>query len=257
MYYPIKNLGQNFLTDMTIVRKMIDALDVAPEDKIVEIGPGLGILTEELSNRLDRNNSKLYAVEIDERLWSKINEMFLYRGNVIAVNEDILEWFKDFEPETDYKIIGSLPFYITSPILHAIIELKKRPILAVLMVQYEVAKKIAAIKPDSSYLSVITQTFFDVEYLGKISKKQFRPEPKVDGGLIRLIKREFDMAPDILNKYIGFLHKGFQSPRKMLNKPFSKEQLELSGVNPTFRPQELSAKEWVNFFYTLSTSNML
>jgi 16S rRNA (adenine1518-N6/adenine1519-N6)-dimethyltransferase len=257
MYDPIKGLGQNFLTDYQIVHKMLDALEVSLNDKVVEIGPGLGILTEELSKKLDRKDSLVYAVEIDERLWSKVNEMFLYQGNVIVVHEDILDWLKDFEPDYDFKILGSLPYYITSPILHSITKLKSRPSIAVLMIQKEVAEKIAAKAPNASYLSSFIQTFFKVSYVGTVSKDKFKPQPKVDGGIIKLIKKDIQMSSEILRKYEGFLHKAHKNRRKMLNKAFTKEQLELGGIDPKLRPQNLDAQEWLDFFNKLQSMGKL
>jgi 16S rRNA (adenine1518-N6/adenine1519-N6)-dimethyltransferase len=257
MYEPIKKLGQNFLTDPVVVHKMLEVLEVTPNDNIVEIGPGLGILTEELSNRLDRKNSLVYAVEIDERLWTKVNQMFLEQGNVIVVYEDILEWLKGYEPDYDFKVLGSLPYYITSPIIHSIIKLNKRPSLAVLLIQKEVAQKITAKAPDSSYLSSFVQTFFEVEYVETVSKSKFKPQPKVDGGIIKLTRKNVDMPKDIVNKYEGFLHKAYQSPRKMLNKPFKKEQLEIGGIDPKLRPQNLNNDDWLEFFFKLHDSGKL
>ena len=253
MYKPIKSLGQNFLTDKSIVRKMVDALELKNDDFVIEIGPGHGVLTQELAELLNYPESKIYAIDIDERFSTKLDDMFVTRDNVIIINEDILKWLPNFESDRPFKILGSLPYYITSPILHETIKMKVQPEICVLLVQKEVAHKIAAQAPDSSYLSVFAQTFYNVEYIGTVERKRFIPEPKVDGGIIKLKKIPgVSMDHETLHKYEGFLHRAFASPRKMLNKPFSKEELALVGIDGNKRPQNLSAPEWLNFFYRIS-----
>ena len=123
------------------------------------------------------------------------------------------------------------------------------PQTAVLLVQKEVAEKIKNNAPDSSYMSSFVQTFFDVKYLGKVPSKKFNPEPKVDGGIIKMVKKE-DANLDLvfIRKYEGFLHKAYSNPRKMLNKVFKKEELERGTINPTLRAQNLDAEEWLSFY---------
>lgn len=251
MYKPIKELGQNFLVDKNISRYMVEALGVVNGDEIIEIGPGHGAVTEVLGDRIKGTKSVVRAVEVDERFIGKLVNMFLYDHNVKIVEDNILDYLPDFKPQGEFKIIGSLPYYITSPILHTIIKMKKLPSVCVLLVQDEVAHKVSNTSPDASYLSSFTQTFFDVKYLFKVKKDMFKPEPKVNGAVIKLSKREVNFDYDFIERYEGFLHKGFASPRKMLNKQFTKEELEKGGIDASLRAQNLSADQWLKFFKDL------
>jgi 16S rRNA (adenine1518-N6/adenine1519-N6)-dimethyltransferase len=249
MYKPIKKLGQNFLMDYKVVQEMVDALELGKKETIVEIGPGLGVLTDILIKSMDMSNSRVYAVEIDERFVKKLEQMFAEYLNVDIIEADVLRWLPDFETKEDFKILGSLPYYITSPIIHEIIRMKKRPKLCILLIQREVADKITDKAPDSSYLSVFVQTFFDVEYLGFVPRGAFKPEPRVDGGIIRFRLKDVDLDSNTLIHYEKFLHRGFRHPRKMLNKVFSDPELQMVGIDPQSRPQDLSANKWLEFFY--------
>lgn len=252
MYEPRKELGQNFLIDTRVVNNMVDALEVGNGEDFIEIGSGHGILTEVLTRKIRGSTSKLFAVEIDERFCKKLEEMFLEDENVVIIYSDILEYLKTFQPERKFKILGSLPYYITSPILHKIIKMKIAPENCVLLVQKEVAEKIKSKAPDSSYLSSFVQTFFDVTYLGKVESEKFTPKPEVDGGIIKLTKKQISVSPEFIEKYEGFLHKAFSHPRKMLNKAFTKEELEKGNINPNLRAQNLDSTEWLNFFHILN-----
>ncbi len=252
MYKPIKTLGQNFLMDKSVVRDMVNVLGIENGDEIIEIGSGHGVVTEALIEEVRYSDSKIYAVEVDERFCKKLSNLYNTEGNIQVFCEDILQWLPRFSTEKDFKIIGSLPYYITSPIIHGIIKMKKMPKICVLLVQKEVAEKIKSKVPDSSYMSSFAQTFFDVSYLGKVPRKRFKPEPDVDGGILKLTRRNSDFTLDFIIKYEGFLHKAFSNPRKMLNKVFTKEELQKGGIDPTLRAQNLSADEWLNFYRILN-----
>lgn len=252
MFEPIKKLGQNFLIDTHVVNEMVAALGVAPHEDFIEIGAGHGILTEALAEKIRGNSSQLFAIEIDERFCRKIDEMFLQDQNVKIICGDALEYLPTFVPERKFKILGSLPYYITSPILHKIIKMKTLPELCVLLVQKEVAEKVRSKAPDSSYVSSFVQTFFDVYYLGEVEANKFNPVPEVDGGIIKLVKKPAGLDHELIEKYEGFLHRAFSHPRKMLNKAFSKEELEKGGISPNLRAQNLDSAEWLRFFRILN-----
>jgi 16S rRNA (adenine1518-N6/adenine1519-N6)-dimethyltransferase len=252
MFKPIKNLGQNFLMDKILVRKMVGALNVVPGDLIVEIGPGLGILTHDLVEHY--RDICVYAVEIDKRFVDKLNTAFMDNLDVNIIESNILDWLPTFKPERNYKILGSLPYYITSPIVHSIIKMEDKAEACVLLVQKEVAEKIAATSPDSSYLSSFVQTFYSVEYLFTVGREKFEPAPNVDGGVLKLIlRKDLPISKAELKHYEGFLHKAYANPRKMLNKAFSKEELSLIDIDPNLRPQNVSAEQWTAAFKILSS----
>jgi 16S rRNA (adenine1518-N6/adenine1519-N6)-dimethyltransferase len=253
MYKPIKELGQNFLTDINVADGMVGALDINSGTDLIEIGAGHGILTELLVKEIREKKNSLYVVEIDERFCNKLSQMFLDDPDVKILCEDVLQFLPEFHQEKKVKVIGSLPYYITSPILHKVIKMKVLPETCVFLVQKEVAEKIQSKAPDSSYLSSFVQTFFEVEYLGEVDAKKFNPVPEVDGGIIKLTSKnpEVKFDPEFVEKYEGFLHKAFSHPRKMLNKVFTKEELDQGKIDPGLRAQNLDAEEWLSFFRIL------
>lgn len=249
MFKPHKELGQNFLTDRSVAKDMVEALDIQNGDEIVEIGPGHGVVTDFLVEKAKDLDVVIHAVELDARLYQELKNFYSGNEKIEVIKENILDWLPTLSTDREIKIIGSVPYYITSPIIHKIIKMPTVPQTAVLLVQKEVAEKIKNNAPDSSYMSSFVQTFFDVKYLGKVPSKKFNPEPKVDGGIIKMVKKE-DANLDLvfIRKYEGFLHKAYSNPRKMLNKVFKKEELEKGNINPSLRAQNLNAEEWLNFY---------
>ncbi len=172
-----------------------------------------------------------------------------YKNHFEVIEANVLDFLPQYSTEKSFKIIGSLPYYITSPILHEIIKMNKRPKKVVVLIQKEVAKKIAAKAPDSSYLSTFIQTFYEVEYVATVDKNEFSPVPKVDGGILKMT-----LKPDVnidVKKYEGFLHKGFSNPRKMLNKVFYEDEINRAQIDSTKRPQNYNSEEWLKFFKIL------
>ncbi|KKS21131.1 MAG: Ribosomal RNA small subunit methyltransferase A [candidate division WWE3 bacterium GW2011_GWA1_41_8] len=252
MYTPHKELGQNFLTDREVARTMVAGLELSPGDEVVEIGAGLGAVTEELAEQAVSDETVVHAVEIDIRFVETLKTMFLQNMNINIVEANILDWLPTFIPKNDFKVIGSLPYYITSPIIHKILEMERLPRICVLMIQKEVAEKIAAQVPDASYMSSVVQTFYDVEYVAKVPKGKFVPSPKVDGGIIKMVRKTGQaVVHEEIKKYEGFLHRGYASPRKKVNKVLDKDELARTGIDGNLRPQNLSADHWVRAYRIL------
>jgi len=254
LYKPNKSLGQNFMISDEMANYLVYALNVESTDTVIEIGAGLGAVTQKLSEALFEYGSKIFAVEIDSRFIPKLTEMFRETVNVNLIEADILRWLPEQYFDQDFKVLGSLPYYVTSPILHMLVKLPKQPLRAVLLVQKEVGEKITEQAPNSSYLSTFVQTFFEVEYLKTVPKEVFKPEPKVDGAIITLERLSADPIFSELatvRKYEGFLHKGFSHPRKMLNKAFKKDELAATGINGSLRPQDLGVSVWKDMFAKL------
>lgn len=252
MYKPIKELGQNFLIDPIIPIKMVNYLNISEDDCVVEIGPGLGALTEILSERLIDEASEIHAIEIDKRFVDKLAAMYEDNLNIDIIEGNILDWLPTFRPRESFKLIGSLPYYITSPIIHTIIKLQKRPDICVVLIQKEVAERICSEPHDESYMSIFVKTFFNVEKLDVIGRQKFDPQPSVDGQIMRMTQIPNPLVPsEAISKYEGFLHKGFSNPRKMLNKVFSKEELTKADLDGNLRPQDVNAEKWVEMFNIL------
>lgn len=227
---------------------MVTALDAQSGETIVEIGAGLGVVTTQLVETYGTRNIHIKAVEVDPRFIDKLKNMFKHQDNLEVIETNILDLLPEFSEKA--KIIGSLPYYITSPILHKILAMPERPQTCVLLVQKEVAEKILSTAPDSVYLSVLMQTFFEVESLGVVDRSEFSPTPEVDGSIIKLTRRE--STTDInARRYEGFLKKVFANPRKMLNKTFKEDELNRAQLDGNMRPQNYDWEKWSKAFRIL------
>lgn len=249
MYEANKGLGQNFMLDYSLPARMVRLINPTGGDVIVEIGAGLGVLTQALSDSILGIDAEVHVVEIDERFIPKLNSMFENNLRLEIVNADVLTWLPKFTPSADLKIIGSLPYYLTSPIIHLIVKHPNKIKKCVFLIQKEVAEKIGGTPPKGSYFSNFVRAFYDVEVGEEVSKYVFDPVPKVDGRVIIFTERKEKLIEKTdICRYEKFLHHAFSSPRKMLNKVFRKDSLEKYGVDPSLRPQNLSVEEWVRLF---------
>lgn len=189
-----KSLGQNFLIDTNILTRIVDVANVMEKSGVIEIGPGIGALTEQIAKRVD----KVLAFEIDQRLIPILNETLAPYSNIAIINEDILkadvkkaieEHFRD---DQDICIIANLPYYVTTPILMKLLE-ERLPIRnIVVMVQKEVADRISA-KPNSKdygSLSIAAQYYSHTEVMFTVPKTVFIPQPNVTSAILRLTIRE-------------------------------------------------------------------
>ena len=257
MRKPIKELGQNFLLEKDIALAMVDSLGVKQGEVVVEIGPGRGIITQILVEKINREKIQVKAVEIDKNLVELLNRKYSHTSGLEIIEDNILDWLPNFIPEKRYKIIGSLPYYITSPILHKIIQQGENISTAVLMLQKEVAEKIVQDAPQASYLSTYLKTFYQLELMREVPRSFFEPQPKVDGAIIRMERLSTPLIESSeMENYEDFLHLGFSKPRKMLNKTFSKEMLNEIGIDETLRPQHVSVEKWIELFRIRKTSSL-
>ena len=181
-----KSLGQHFLIDPNIQRKIVEALDPGPADEVLEIGPGTGALTRHLAGRVRR----LVAVELDDSLYEALREEFAGTPGVEILHADIMELdLREItaDPAT-LKVIGNIPYNITSPLLFRLLDRRFRPQLVVIMVQKEVADRILAAPGERAYgaLSVGVRAVADVERLFDVGRGAFRPIPEVDSTVLRI-----------------------------------------------------------------------
>ncbi len=268
---PKKSLGQNFLTDRNVVKKIIEAADLKKDDVILEIGPGKGILTEALAER----SEKVIAVEIDGDLVKFLRKKFKNQKKVAIIHGDILEisnfqsigWQTNFKQlsilndiifnKRKYKLIANIPYYITSKIIRLFLEAENIPSPSemILMTQKEVAERIAAPPGKMSLLSVSVQYYAKPEILFNVSKKSFDPAPDVDSSVIKIIARDTEQTTKEKNeKFFRIARAGFCARRKTLSnnltnsfhwdKKETEKKLKAAGINPTTRAQELSIKDW-------------
>ncbi|MGI6084970.1 MAG: 16S rRNA (adenine(1518)-N(6)/adenine(1519)-N(6))-dimethyltransferase RsmA [Acetivibrionales bacterium] len=193
-----KSLGQNFLTDINIIRKIVEAGEVDSSDLVVEIGPGIGSMTAEIAKLA----GKVIAVEIDKNLIPALNENLSSFSNVAVVNEDIMK--ADIKELVNgwsgpLKVISNLPYYITTPIIMMLLEGDIAWDTLVFMVQKEVAHRLAASPSTKDYsaLSVAVRYYADPKLAFTVSKNCFIPKPDVDSAVVRLKKRELACVRDI------------------------------------------------------------
>lgn len=252
-----KRLGQNFLVDESAIQLMIETLEINAGDFVIEVGPGTGILTESLADSCEVIGANLHAIEFDKDLIPILESKFSKYKNTKIVNANILNFLDEIKLEKKFhlKFIGSLPYNITSPLLHRILRLDPLPSVCVFLVQKEVAYKICQDAPKSTYLSVLTQTFYEPKILKVINREKFIPTPKVDGAIVKFVKRSDSVRNIEISRYEKFLHHVFSKPRKMLNKVFNQSELKNYGLDGTKRPQDYAWKEYLNVFNTKINNN--
>jgi 16S rRNA (adenine1518-N6/adenine1519-N6)-dimethyltransferase len=236
MIKPIKYLGQNFLRNHNLIEKLVALLEISSKDKILEIGPGEGVITKEILN--NTTDFSLTCIDIDERSITEVGKIKDYRVKVKL--ENILDSFLDFN-----KVIGAIPYNITSPIFHKLIKTEIKPELIIIVCQKEVAEKISD-QIKGSYLSNFIQYFYDIKYEFTIKNTDFFPVPKVDSGVVSLKLRKFENLD--ISKFSNFLHKVFRSSRKKINKVFPNNYLENLAIDSNKRPEDLTKEEIVKLF---------
>lgn len=244
-----KSLGQHWLKDSAALNAMCEAAGLKSDDTVLEIGPGTGTLTEVL---LD-SGAEVTALELDESLAADLINKFSNRQFYLRIG-NVLE-FDLSELPADYKIVASIPYYLTSHLIRVLSESSNPPNLAVLLVQKEVAERVAARPGKMSLLSVSAQFYWQVSTGQIVPAKLFEPPPKVDSQILILKKRAQPLFPVTGTKqFFRVVKAGFSARRKTLinslagglrlNKPIVLERLELAGINPASRSQELSLDEW-------------
>lgn len=246
---PKKELGQHWLKDRDILAAIADAAEVSEHDTVLEIGPGLGTLTSELLRRAQ----KVIAVEFDADLARKLPAQFPGK-NLEVVNTDILQFDLSGLSE-GYKVVANVPYYITSKIVQQVSEATNPPSIAVLLVQKEVAERIAADPGDMSMLSVSAQVFFEASLDIEVPAEYFTPPPKVDSQVVVLRRREAPLVALADQKaFFRVVRAGFSERRKKLrsslagglhlDKTVVDELLKEAGILAEARAQELSIAQW-------------
>lgn len=253
-------LGQNFLQDMAVLEKIIQTSDLKEGDFVVEIGPGEGVLTEQLIKYAKR----VVAIELDDKLIPTLTEKFQNIPNIEIIHADILTInLPELLTEnaiSKYKLIANIPYYITSPIIRLFLEQPRQPQEIVLMVQKEVAQRIVAKAGQNSILSISVQYYASAEIMFEVSKYAFSPVPKVDSAVIKIIpERKFNKELD--KAFFKIIKAGFSAKRKTLvnnlsnslqiEKETVEEKLKNLGLDPKVRAQELSVNNWEKLVATL------
>jgi 16S rRNA (adenine1518-N6/adenine1519-N6)-dimethyltransferase len=245
MIKPKKSLGQHFLTDHNIARKIADSLEVS-KLPVLEIGPGTGMLTQYL---LKAGHPRFHVIEIDSEAARQLIEM-----NVIPENQLILADFLKFDLDTLYQdrfnIIGNFPYNISSQIFFKVLSNRKQVDTVVCMIQKEVAIRIASGPGTKDYgiLSVLLQAFYDIEYLFTVGENVFFPPPKVKSGVIRLKRNQVEFLDCDEALFFRVVKTAFNQRRKTLRnalKPLSNIDLQIPDVYTQQRAERLSVNDFV------------
>jgi 16S rRNA (adenine1518-N6/adenine1519-N6)-dimethyltransferase len=256
---PKKSLGQNFLKDPRSLARIVESSALTKDDIVIEVGPGMGVLTKELAQKAGR----VTAIEIDGQLADVLNQEFANVANVDIIHDDILrinlpELIERIIPgmPKKYTVIANIPYYITSPILRLFLETTFPPQEMILMVQKEVAERICGQPGEMSILALSVQHYGVPEYLFTVKKDSFYPQPAVDSAVIRITRKESARQPhdDYTKHFFQIVRSGFAAKRKTLaNNLANSLHLEKSHIEsllremdipPSTRAQELSLEQW-------------
>ena len=245
-----KSLGQHWLRDRDVLAHIATSAELTHRDTVLEIGPGLGTLTSELLRRAGR----VVAVEYDGELARKLPAQFPGK-NLEVITGDILKFDLSTLPP-DYKVVANVPYYITSKIVQMLMTAVNKPSIAVLLVQKEVAERLAAKPGDMSILAVSAQVFADVTLGNVVKAELFTPPPKVDSQVVILRTRQMPFFTDINESdFFRVVKAGFSSKRKKLRSSLagglklSKTEIEIilnkANINPDVRAEALNLDAWV------------
>jgi 16S rRNA (adenine1518-N6/adenine1519-N6)-dimethyltransferase len=260
---PSRGMGQNFLLDANALQSIVNAADLRATDWIVEVGPGFGVLTWELTQRAGR----VISVELDKRLAERLQHEFESTPALRIIQSDILRvapaelFAAESAPPSSYKVVANLPYAITSPVLRHFLEAYRPPTVMVVLVQWEVAERIAAKPGDMSMLAHAIQMYAEPEIVARVRPESFYPAPAVDSAVLRLHVRPQPQVPRTkIEPLLRIVKAGFLHARKTLanalpnglasiGEPCSRDAvisvLRLAGIDPQRRAETLSLDEWI------------
>jgi len=256
-----KGLGQHFLIDEEVLQLITSAAELTPTDVVMEVGPGLGVLTRELAQQAGR----VIAIELDGKLADILKQMLASFDNVTIVNQDIL----DIDPATliekqkAYKVVANLPYYITSPVLRRFLEASAKPEIMIVMVQKEVAEVIVAEPGQRSVLSIGVQFYGNPRIVSYVPAQSFYPAPEVDSAILRIdVYSQPPVAAADTESFFELVRAGFTASRKQLANSlaqglgFPKTHvlpfLEKANIVPQRRAETLTLEEWVQLWQAFS-----
>lgn len=253
---PATSLGQRFLVDRAVLSAIVDAAELSSGDDVLEVGPGPGVLTAALAARV----RSVTAVEVDPRMVALLEETLAEHKNVRVVRADALKVdLLGMAGRPITRIVANLPYQITTPLLERFLADARRPPLVVVLVQQEVARRIAATARDArerGYLSVFVQSFAEPRIVRRVPARAFRPAPRVDSALVALRTRpQPAFAPLAQEPFLRLVSDAFRHRRKQLRSALGHEAgldrerandvLRRSGIAPERRPETLTLEEWV------------
>lgn len=259
-----KGLGQHFLVNSSILRKITEAAGLSSQDIVLEIGPGLGILTQELVEQA----GWVVAVELDTRLAELLRETLAPCRNISIINRDVLEieprdllqeertkFPSSLAASDKYKLVANLPYYITAPIIRHFCEARLKPEIMVIMVQKEVARNIVAQPGELSILAISVQFYGKPQIVSYVPASNFYPVPRVDSAILKITlypRPPFEVTGE--KSFFEIVRAGFCAARKQIANSLAQglhvpkaeilSLLEKAGVSPDKRAETLSLEEW-------------
>ncbi|MCO6183412.1 16S rRNA (adenine(1518)-N(6)/adenine(1519)-N(6))-dimethyltransferase RsmA [Leuconostoc fallax] len=263
-----KKFGQNFLTDVNVLHDIVDIADITSEDYVIEIGPGIGALTEQLA----RKAKKVLAFEIDEQMVKVLDDTLAQYDNVRVIHQDILKVnlpemiSQEFEPEALVKIVANLPYYITTPILTQLLHADFKWQNIVVMMQKEVADRLNAEIGTKAYgvLTLTIQYFAQAQLARKVSANAFNPAPNVDSAVVKLVPVKPVVEVDNVDKLFTLIKQSFAHRRKSLwnnlvqaygkddrTKTNIQSALLKAEIDPGIRAEKLSLAELSHLYIAL------
>lgn len=245
-----KYLGQNFLIDKTVLDKIVETADLQKNDQAIEIGPGLGILTQELLQK----TKHITTIELDPNFIPILKENLKEYKNLTILNQDALQ----FSPQLkNYKVIANIPYNITSPLINLFLRAENKPISMTILVQKEVAEKICTLEPDMTVLSLQVALFGQAKLIKKVSANSFYPAPKVDSAILQINLYQSPntncIPTDKVLKILQVAKKAFNNRRKKLSNTLKeyKNSMQKADIDSNRRPETLSVKEWLTLINSI------
>lgn len=248
---PKKYLGQHFLHDKNIISRIIHVADISKDDLVVEIGPGEGALTFPLAEKA----GEVIAIEIDKQLVDQLREKGARYNNLTIIEGDALKFhYEDINRR--FKVVSNLPYYISTPIIFRLMELRNQVISMTLMLQKEVAQRIVAVPDSKDYgvLSIAVQFYAEPSIAFYISKGSFYPSPEVDSAIVKIVPRKEPVVKvKNENLFWSTIKTAFSYRRKTilnslamcgLKKEYIEGALKRAGIDPSLRPEDLSIEQW-------------
>lgn len=266
---PTRGMGQNFLIDAAVLATIVEAATLRRDDLVVEVGPGLGVLTWELVRRAGFT----IAVELDRRLAARLRDEFA-GAPLQIIEDDVLrlqpgELLAAAGRQPPYKLVANLPYAITAPVLRHFLEAALPPELSVLLVQWEVAMRITATPGDLSVLAHAVQLYAEPEIIARVPAASFYPAPAVDSAVLRLHRRpQLAVAVADVPALFRVIKAGFLQPRKQLGNALpgglaalgvtiTREQalaaLQRAGIDSMRRAETLTLAEWAALHHALAS----
>ena len=247
-----KSLSQNHLADGAVLERIIETAGVVPGERIVEVGPGVGILTAQLLAA----GASVTAVELDFRLAGHLRQRFVDEPRLTLVEADFLDVEVADVAAAPWALVANVPYHITSPILHHVLGAEPRPTRFVMMVQRQVAERIASPPGGMSYLSVFVQYHAEVQIAFTVPAAAFEPAPEVDSAILTGTTRERRLAAEDEDELWRLVQAGFRERRKMIHNVLARQLpgldhgrveagLAACGIAADRRPQTLSVDEWM------------